>query len=129
MRFGGWRFFASGVAACALVALCAGSAAAASWGHGVEAVLPANASAAAGISGGFGGLGAISCPSAGNCTAVGGYIDNTGESQGLLLNETAGKWETGVEAVLPANADSTPAMSGASIWPAWAGWAGPADRT
>ena len=115
MRVGGWRVIASGVVACALVALGAGSAAAASWGHGVEAVLPANASAAAGMSGGFARVGSVSCPSAGNCTAVGGYTDNSGRSQPMFLTETAGKWGAGVEPVLPANAGSAPAKSGATV--------------
>jgi PASTA domain-containing protein/List-Bact-rpt repeat protein len=77
----------------------------AGWGAGIEAALPANASA---TNGSF--TESISCPSAGNCSAVGSYIDDAGNTQGLLLTETAGSWATGVEAVLPANAsDSTPA--------------------
>jgi PASTA domain-containing protein len=69
------------------------------WGRGASAVLPANAAAgtsrAASVSW-------VSCPSAGNCGAVGGYIDSSGNQQGLLLTETAGKWAAGVEAVPPA---------------------------
>ena len=53
-------------------------------------------------------LSAVSCPSAGNCSAVGTYADNTGSTQGLLLTETAGSWATGAEAGLPADAGSNP---------------------
>ena len=64
------------------------------------ATLPANAAAA-----GFAELASISCPSPGNCTAVGSYHDSAGEQEGLMLTEKAGHWGTGVEAVLPADAD------------------------
>jgi hypothetical protein len=73
-----------------------------SWATGVEAPMPANALAVREI-----GLSAVSCTSAGNCGAVGSYVDSSHETQGLLLNETAGTWATGVEAPLPANARST----------------------
>src|SRR4051794_37356701 len=61
------------------------------WGAGVEAALPANASA---TNGGF--IESVSCPSAGNCSAVGSYIDSAGNTQGLLVTETAGSWATGI---------------------------------
>ena len=53
----------------------------------------------------------ISCASPGNCAAVGAYARTGGGQfggplEGLLLTETAGQWEPGVEAVVPANADS-----------------------
>jgi PASTA domain len=71
------------------------------WGAGVEAALPANAATGANQ---FVELNSVSCASAGNCSAVGRYEDNSGGHQGLLLTETAGRWATGVEVVLPANA-------------------------
>ncbi|MGH3054560.1 MAG: hypothetical protein ACRDL7_06235, partial [Gaiellaceae bacterium] len=76
-----------------------------SWATGVEASLPVTAAA----TNQFVHLNAVSCASAGNCTAVGLYVDNSGNDngQGLLLTETAGTWSTGVEAALPANATST----------------------
>src|ERR1700748_1202901 len=102
MRFGGWRLVACGAAGCALVALGSGSASAAkpvlsggqavssatsvgavtsgSWGPGVEAVLPANAAEV----GARAAVASASCPSAGNCTAVGGYTDTSGQAQGPL---------------------------------------------
>jgi hypothetical protein len=57
--------------------------------------------------GDFAAVESVSCPSAGNCTAVGEYTEDSGQSQGLLLGETAGKWAAGVEAVLPANAGTS----------------------
>jgi hypothetical protein len=73
------------------------------WATGVEAALPANASTTEPVA----GLSSVSCASAGNCSAVGLYVDSFGNAQGLLLTETAGTWGTGVEAALPANATTT----------------------
>ena len=95
----------SSVAVCALVALGASSAAATptpSWGNGVEAVLPAND-----LVNGGAFIESISCPSAGNCSAVGSYDDSSGLGQGVLLTETGGQWADGVQTVLPANAVTT----------------------
>jgi hypothetical protein len=79
------------------------------WATGSEAALPANAAA-----GYPAGLGSVSCPSAGNCTAVGGYYDNSNHGQALLLSETAGTWATGVEASLPLDANTTNPSAGLS---------------
>src|SRR5262249_24614792 len=52
-------------------------------------------------------LAGVSCASAGNCSAVGSYNNNSAGSDagvdGLMLSETDGTWATGVEAALPAN--------------------------
>jgi hypothetical protein len=71
------------------------------WAGGVKAVLPKNAAVGKNqdVS-----ISSVSCASAGNCSAVGTYLDSSGIAQGLLLAETAGKWGPGVEAALPANA-------------------------
>lgn len=69
------------------------------WHAGVEAALPANAHTSSGW-----GVGLVSCASAGNCSAVGGYIDSARRDREVLLTETAGRWSRGVEAVLPADA-------------------------
>jgi hypothetical protein len=53
-------------------------------------------------------LQALSCASTGNCTAVGDYDDGLGDSQGLLVTESGGKWQRGVEAQPPAGAAFTP---------------------
>jgi hypothetical protein len=77
------------------------------WAIGVEAVLPANANTTAspGNQGTY--LRSVSCASAGNCSAIGTYVDSSGNQQGLLLTETAGTWSAGVEAALPADAASS----------------------
>jgi hypothetical protein len=66
-------------------------------------------------------ISSISCASPGNCTAVGSYVGNAGDQEGLLLTETAGHWATGVEAVLPANAASDPQVAFTSLSCASAG--------
>lgn len=78
------------------------------WGPGVEAVQPANAAEKSD----FVAVESVSCPSAGYCSAVGEYTDSSGQSQGLLLTETAGKWAPGVEPHLPANAGASPGIPG-----------------
>ena len=81
------------------------------WEVGVEAVLPSNASPNDPLGGAY--LTSVSCPSAGNCSAVGDYRVSAARGEGLLLTETTGSWDVGVEAVLPANAATT--TGGASI--------------
>ena len=80
------------------------------WARGVEA-LPANPEGAPDVSE---GLTSVSCASPGTCSAVGTYIDSTGHEVGLLLNENAGSWATGVEASLPANAKPTSSLESIS---------------
>ena len=70
------------------------------WSTGIEAPLPASAT-------GMSFLRSVSCASAGNCTAVGYYIDSSLQGQGLLLSQSGGTWSTGTEAPLPANANTT----------------------
>ncbi len=86
------------------------------WATGVEPSLPANAGTNP-----SGSVYSVSCASAGNCTAIGGYTDSSGHSQGLLLTETSGTWATGVEASLPANANTNPDVSLDSVSCASAG--------
>ena len=45
-------------------------------------------------SGNWASLTALSCPAAGNCTAVGLYHDNAGNNHPFVVDETAGKWGT-----------------------------------
>ena len=37
-------------------------------------------------------LSAVSCASAGNCSAVGNYVEGSDQNQGLLLTQTGGRW-------------------------------------
>jgi hypothetical protein len=53
-------------------------------------------------------LQALSCASTGNCSAIGGYDDGLGDSQGLLVTEVHGKWQSAVEAQAPAGAAVDP---------------------
>ena len=73
-----------------------------SWQPGVEITLPANA--VTGLEKQSAGLDWISCASLGNCLATGVYTDNEYNSQGLLLSESGGVWQTGLESPLPGNA-------------------------
>jgi PASTA domain-containing protein len=78
------------------------------WARGVKAALPADAPSDPQVS-----LTSVSCPSVGNCTAVGTYANTSGGiygeggTSGLLLTETAGHWGRGVEAVLPGGGPAT----------------------
>jgi hypothetical protein len=71
------------------------------WSVGVQAPLPANALSTQAAT-----LNSVACTGAGYCTAVGQYTQSNGTFQGLLLTESAGAWQPGVEAVLPATAAS-----------------------
>lgn len=53
-------------------------------------------------------LQSLSCASTGNCSAVGGYDDALGDSQGLLVTEAGGRWQQAVEAQAPAGAAVQP---------------------
>jgi len=54
------------------------------------------------------GLFSVSCPAAGGCTAVGSYIDSSGDTQGLLVSEAGGVWGTGAKVTLPASTWANP---------------------
>ena len=43
---------------------------------------------------GFAGVGSVSCASAGNCSAGGGYTDSSGHGQAFVANEVSGVWRT-----------------------------------
>ncbi|HEY1511914.1 MAG TPA: hypothetical protein VGF93_23105, partial [Solirubrobacteraceae bacterium] len=58
-------------------------------------------------------LTAVSCSSPGDCTAVGTFLDASGDDQGLLLTETNGTWGPGVQASLPG--DAAPDLSGNGV--------------
>jgi hypothetical protein len=74
------------------------------WGAGVTAGLPGGAGTDPYVN-----LDSVSCPSAGNCAAVGYYADTSTYDQGLLLTESGGMWATpGVKAALPGPTTGTP---------------------
>jgi hypothetical protein len=39
----------------------------------------------------------VSCASAGNCAAVGGYLDGHGYGQGFVVSERRGAWHRAIE--------------------------------
>ena len=73
-----------------------------SWASGTTVPWPTNASSQPGVI-----VTSISCPAAGNCTAIGSYQDASGATQGLLATETGGQWTTATMAQLPFNPDLT----------------------
>jgi hypothetical protein len=48
-------------------------------------------------------LTSVSCPSRGNCVAV-GYYAGHGKTHGLIVRERGGKWQRAVNAALPKGA-------------------------
>ena len=80
------------------------------WSTGVEAAPPANSKSSSSAS-----VVSVSCASAGNCSAVGTYVDTSGVEQGWLLDEASRTWSTGVEAELPSNAGSNPQVTLTSV--------------
>ncbi len=85
------------------------------WSAGIKAPLPGDAGSDPGVH-----LPSVSCASAGECSAVGYYVDSSGHQQGLLLSESGGAWSA-VEAPLPSGAGSSPDVSLTSVSCASAG--------
>jgi hypothetical protein len=54
---------------------------------------------------------ALSCPSSGNCAAIGSYYDGLGDSQALFVTQADGRWRTAVQARPPAGAAASPFKS------------------
>lgn len=52
----------------------------------------------------FMGFSGLSCPTAGNCTAVGGYVESHPDFQGVIFTEHDGVWSNGIKAPAPAGA-------------------------
>lgn len=71
-----------------------------SWAAAVTPGLPAGGKDAS--------LDSVSCPADGGCVAAGAFIDTSNHSQGLLVSQSAGSWQTGVEVLLPVNAGANP---------------------
>jgi hypothetical protein len=89
------------------LALPAAATSAAPQWHGAKlAGLP---SGATGLPNGF--LPALSCASAGNCSAGGAYSDKAGKVQGLLLSEVRGVWKAPTRLLPPASANADPSTS------------------
>jgi hypothetical protein len=67
------------------------------WQPATEMALPTGGQ----MAGRNGGVVAVSCRSAGNCSAGAAYLDDASEYQGLIVNEVGGHWETGLKITLP----------------------------
>jgi hypothetical protein len=80
------------------------------WRHGSEVHLPGGTNANP-----FVLLNQVACATAGNCSAVGSYIDDNGATHGLLVSERATNWSAGLSLVLPGNASAYPNASLSSI--------------
>jgi hypothetical protein len=62
------------------------------WGTAVEA--PGTAAL---NTGGSASISSVSCASAGNCSAGGGYVDGSSHGQAFVINETGGSWSQAKE--------------------------------
>jgi hypothetical protein len=62
------------------------------WGSAIE--VPGTAAL---NTGGTAVVGSVSCPSAGNCAADGGYTDALGHSQTFVAHEVNGAWDNAIE--------------------------------
>jgi hypothetical protein len=77
------------------------------WGSARQIAVPSDANANP-----FVAIGQVACPSAGNCSAVGSYIDTNNVTRGLLLSERGGSWQPGTTLALPGDAN---AFAGAAL--------------
>jgi hypothetical protein len=77
------------------------------WHAATEMAMPAGAQ----MAGKNGGVVAVSCRSAGNCSAGAAYVDGSSAYQALVVNEVAGQWRTGQKVTLPTG-DNTVGVDG-----------------
>jgi hypothetical protein len=84
-------------------ALLTGSTGTSGW-SAVEAALPSGASTSDLQNVGFD---SIACASATSCTALGGYLDSSGQDQAMFVQESSGAWQAAAKVVLPAGAATT----------------------
>jgi len=73
------------------------------WGQATEVTAPSNAG-----SNPEAVLKGISCTSPRKCTAVGQYLDSSGNGQAMEATETRGAWEQATEVTAPSNAGTNP---------------------
>jgi hypothetical protein len=66
-------------------------------------------SGATGLPDGF--LPALSCPSAGNCSAGGSFTNSAGDVEGLVLSEVKGVWKAPIRLIPPSQADADPSLT------------------
>jgi hypothetical protein len=102
---------AAAVAALVAAALGAGVLTAPSAAAGIRAAHATRAAASGGTwgtaeevpgtavlnQGGVASINSVSCPSAGNCSAGGNYVDSSSDTQAFVINETNGSWSQAME--------------------------------
>lgn len=75
------------------------------WAPGIKLQGPSNAADNAFDTLDEGGeVATLACPSSGDCTAGGEYLDRAGNLDGVLFDEHGGRWSAGFEARMPADA-------------------------
>lgn len=80
------------------------------WQRALEVRLPASTNANP-----FVLLNQVACASAGNCAAVGSYIDANDVTHGLVVSEAASRWSPGLALALPGNASAYPDAALSSV--------------
>jgi hypothetical protein len=73
------------------------------WGRAREIVPPTGANINPFVS-----INQLACSSAGNCSAVGSYVDVNGVTHGLTVNEVGGAWAPARPLALPGDANAFP---------------------
>jgi len=73
------------------------------WQHADEVHLPGGTNVNPFVT-----LTQIACATAGNCSAIGSYIDNNGATHALMVNEQSNRWLAGTSILLPGNASTFP---------------------
>jgi hypothetical protein len=86
------------------------------WEQAIEVTTPSNAG-----SNPEAALKGISCTTAGNCVAVGQYLDGSSHQQAMEATETSGRWEQAAEITVPSDAGTNP---GAKLYAISCSWAG-----
>ena len=77
-----------------------------SWSNAIETREPADANVNPYV-----GFNQITCGAAGDCSAVGSYIDRNNVTHGLLLDQRGGTWNGGSVLALPGDANSFPSAT------------------
>jgi hypothetical protein len=81
------------------------------WAQATEVTTPSNGYSGSGLGGYYvpaAFLGGVSCPSAGNCTAVGQYNDNAMLDQAMAVTESRGNWAQAGEVISPVKGGTDP---------------------
>jgi len=73
------------------------------WAAAKALVLPNNANAYP-----LASLSEVTCVSAGNCVAIGTYLNSTGATQGMTASESSGVWGRATAMAMPVNAAANP---------------------